>query len=207
MRDPSPTHEHASPGEPSRWVQRWSHLIAPQARVLDLACGSGRHLRWFAARGCVVTGIDRDADALHASAGIGELIVADLEGEAWPLAGRTFDAMVVTNYLWRERFAHLIACLAPGGMLICETFAIGNETVGKPSNPNFLLRRGELLERCEQLRVIAFEDGFLPGPARFVQRIVAMREDPGRVAPLRLPLSDPAASFTQVKSRDSEDLP
>jgi SAM-dependent methyltransferase len=185
---------HAS-ATPSDWVQRWSHLIAPGATVLDVACGSGRHVRWFEGRGCRVTGVDRDAAATAALAAIAEIIVADIEAAPWPLAGRSFDAVVVTNYLWRERLADVIASVAPGGVLIYETFAAGNETIGKPSNPKFLLRPGELLDAAAGLRVVAFEDGFEGGGAkrlpRFVQRIVAVREDPGETMPPRHAL-DPA---------------
>lgn len=169
-------------GEVSPWVQRWSHLIAPGATVLDVACGSGRHLRWFAGRGCRVTGVDRDAPALAPLHGIGEIIVADIENAPWPLPGRRFDAVIVTNYLWRELMPTLVASVAEGGVLIYETFAAGNETVGKPSNPKFLLGRGELLALAGDLRVIAFEDGFLEGPLRFAQRLVAVREAPGEAA-------------------------
>ena len=129
----------------STWVRRWSHLVAPGSTVLDVACGGGRHLRWFVQRGCRVTGVDRDAAALAALAETGaELIAADIEAGPWPFTGRGFDAVVVTNYLWRERMPDLLASLAPNGVLLYETFAAGNETVGKPSNPQFLLRPGEL---------------------------------------------------------------
>jgi hypothetical protein len=86
-----------------------------------------------------------------------------------------FAGIVVTHYLWRPLWTDLLACLQPGGVLIYETFAQGNESVGKPSNPDFLLRPGELLEVCQHLRVLAFEDGFCEAPERFVQRIVAVR--------------------------------
>ncbi len=106
--------------------------------------------------------------------------MADIENGPWPFAGRQFDAVVVTNYLWRPLLSTLLASLAPGGVLIYETFAQGNETVGKPSRPDFLLRPGELLEVCRALRVVAFEDGYQEGPAgqspRFIQRIAAVRE-------------------------------
>ena len=193
----------------SAWVQRWSHLVPAGASVLDVACGSGRHVRWFAQRGRRVTGVDRDAAAVAPLTSIAEIVVADIEGGPWPFGGRTFDAVVVTNYLWRERLPDLLASLAPGGALIYETFAAGNETVGKPSNPKFLLRPGELLEACAGLRVIAFEDGFEPAdknaPERFVQRIVAARESPSQTpAPRRFGLV-PGTPAAQVKSSDSED--
>jgi SAM-dependent methyltransferase len=168
--------------EPSVWVTRWAHLIAPNARVLDLASGSGRHARWLAARGCHVLAVDRDAEALASMASLQgiETLGADLEvdGAPWPLIDRTFDAVIVTNYLHRPLFGHLVDALAPGGVLIYETFAAGNETVGKPSNPAFLLKPGELLDAVRgTLRVIAFEDGYLDAPRpAYVQRICAVRE-------------------------------
>ena len=131
--------------ETSSWVRRWSHLVAPAASVLDVACGSGRHVRWFAQRGCRVTGVDRDALALQALEETAEAVVADIEHGPWPFAGRRFDAVVVTNYLWRDLLPTLVASVAEGGVLIYETFSAGNETVGRPSNPVFLLRPGELL--------------------------------------------------------------
>lgn len=179
---------------PSAWVQRWSHLVRPGGSVLDVACGHGRHMRWFAQRGHGVTGIDRSSEAVAAVAGLGTAIEADIENGPWPLlqagAPTTFDAVVVTNYLWRALFPVLLASIAPGGVLIYETFAAGNETVGKPSRPDFLLQPGELLQRCAGLRVVAYEDGYLPAPQRFVQRIAAVRpgaqSTPG--APARYPL-------------------
>ena len=155
-------------------MTRWAHLIAPQGSVLDVACGSGRHLRWLAAQGFAVTGVDRDAAALASLEGVGRVVTADIEGGPWPLAGACFDALVVTNYLWRPLWPALRASLADAGVLIYETFALGNEAFGKPSNPAFLLRPGELLEACRGLHVVAFEDGLLQAPARRVQRIVAV---------------------------------
>lgn len=165
---------------PSAWVQRWSHLVRPGGSVLDVACGHGRHLRWFAQRGHPVTGVDRSPEAITAVAPLGTAVLADIENGPWPLLQdgrpRSYDAVVVTNYLWRDLFPVLRQSLAPGGVLIYETFAAGNETVGRPSRPDFLLQAGELLRACADLRVVAYEDGFLTRPERFVQRIVAIRE-------------------------------
>lgn len=160
---------------PSPWVQRWSHLVPAGAPVLDVACGLGRHMRWFAGRGHPVTGVDRSPEAIAAVAPLGEALQADIEHGPWPFDGRRFGAVVVTNYLWRPLLASIVQAVAPGGVLIYETFAAGNETVGKPSRPDFLLRPGELLAACAGLRVVAYEDGFLEGPPRFVQRIAAVR--------------------------------
>jgi SAM-dependent methyltransferase len=155
-------------------VKRWAHLIAPQGSVLDVACGSGRHVRWLAAEGFAVTGVDRDAAALASLPDVARQIAADIESGPWPLAGERFDAVVVTNYLWRALWPALRASLADGGVLIVETFAQGNEAFGKPANPNFLLRPGELLEVCQGLQVVAYEDGVLDPPLRRVQRVVAV---------------------------------
>lgn len=167
---------------PSDWVCRWTHLIPDQRpggpRALDLACGSGRHTRWLVRQGCHVTAVDRDADALTTLADLAPMactVAADVEDGPWPLPGQTFDAVVVTNYLWRPLWPQILASLAPGGVLVYETFAHGNATVGKPSRPDFLLQPGELLQVCAGLRVVAYEDGFLPQPERYVQRICAVR--------------------------------
>ena len=163
---------------PSPWVQRWSHLVQPGGTVLDVACGMGRHLRWFSALKHPVVGVDRSSDAINSVANLGRAVCADIENGPWPFAGEQFAAVVVTNYLWRPLFPHLLASLAPGGVLIYETFGAGNETVGKPSRPDFLLQPGELLTICAGfpgLRVVAYEDGFLAEPDRFVQRVVAMQ--------------------------------
>jgi SAM-dependent methyltransferase len=168
---------------PSAWVQRWSHLVAVGGVVLDVACGQGRHAYWFYERNHPVALVDRAQAAIESiaiPAPACEAVVADIENGPWPFAGRQFAAVVVTNYLWRPLLPTLLASLAPGGVLIYETFTQGNESVGKPSRPDFLLRTGELLEVCKGLRVVAFEDGFqdaAPGRLpRFVQRIAAVRE-------------------------------
>lgn len=164
---------------PSPWIVRWCDLIVPGGSVLDVACGSGRHLRWLQARGHRVTGVDRSPEALASLAALAttgaEIVDADIEAGPWPFAGRTFDAVVVTNYLWRPRLADIVGAVASGGVLLYETFAAGNETVGRPSRPDFLLQPGELLSACNGLHVIAYENGFLDAPARFVQRIAAVR--------------------------------
>ncbi len=166
---------------PSPWIRRWSHLVPSGASVLDVACGHGRHMRWFAALGHPVVGVDRAQPALASLADLAarsavETICADIENGPWPLPGRRFGAVVVTNYLWRPLLPTLLDSLAAGGVLLYETFALGQQTVGKPSRPDFLLAPGELLQACAGLRVVAFEDGFVEQPPRFVQRIVAVRE-------------------------------
>jgi len=171
---PAASDAHAL-GQPSPWVVRWSHLVRPQGTVLDVACGRGRHMQWFAQRNHPVAGVDHALDALAFAAAHGRTVCADLENGPWPFAHEQFDALVVTNYLWRPLLLPLLRSLAPGGVLIYETFAQGNETVGKPSRPDFLLRPGELLGLCADLHIVGFEQGFLDSPARFVQRIAAVR--------------------------------
>ncbi len=168
---------------PSPWVQRWTPLIRRGGTVLDVACGSGRHLRSLSSQGFALTGVDRDEAALAPLRERGRIVVADIENGPWPLAGESFDAVIVTNYLWRPLLPVLVASVAEGGVLIYETFALGNETFGKPSNPAFLLRPGELLEACAALHVVAYEDGVLDAPLRRVQRIAA-RCAPAEFAPL-----------------------
>jgi SAM-dependent methyltransferase len=176
--------------EASAWVARFAPLV-PEGEVLDLACGSGRHARHFAALGHPVLALDRDAQALALAAGPGITTVqADLEGEGavsspcWPFPAGRFAGIVVTNYLHRPLLAALAASLRPDGLLIYETFAAGNEAFGKPSNPAFLLARGELLGFALRagLRVIAFEDGREDGPSHgakpaMLQRLCACGPD------------------------------
>lgn len=173
---------------PSDWIRRWSHLVPAGGKILDVACGKGRHTRWFFERNHDVTGIDKALEAIESVANLGQAIQADIEDGSWPLPGQRFAGVVVTNYLWRPLLPTLVASVAPGGVLLYETFAQGQETVGRPARPEFLLRPGELLQACQGLRVVAYEDGFLEDPARFVQRIAAVREPMSTSVPLRLPL-------------------
>ena len=145
--------------------------------MLDVACGVGRHARFFAATGRTVVGVDRDFAALASLAGIARVhpVCADLEGGPWPFVPGAFGAVVVTNYLHRPLFPSLRSALAPGGLLIYETFASGNERCGRPANPDFLLLPGELLRMAEGLRILAYEDCYTtrPKPA-LVQRVCAI---------------------------------
>ena len=173
----------------STWVARWSHLMPAGCSVLDVACGHGRHMRHFAELGHPVTGVDRNPEAVAAVAPLGEAICADIENGPWPFLNRSFGGVVVTNYLWRPLWPRILESLTPHGVLIYETFSIGNETVGKPSRPDFLLQQGELLNVCKDLRIVAFQEVFIAEPDRFVQRIVAVRETNGTQTPVRYPLS------------------
>ncbi len=165
---------------PSGWVQNHACLLPAGAAILDLAAGSGRHTRYFNGLGFRVTALDRDVSGLEELTAQGvEVFAADLEdGSRWPLGDRQFDGIVVTNYLHRPLFPRLAAALAPRGVLIYETFGRGNERFGQPSNPDFLLRPGELLEFAAEhgLQVLAYECGEFtePRPA-VIQRIVAQR--------------------------------
>jgi SAM-dependent methyltransferase len=163
---------------PSPWVQRFAPLIPRAGSVLDVACGLGRHARMLAGMGYRVTAADRNPETIAALAGIERITaqVIDLEGATWPYAAVRFQGVVVTNYLHRPHFQALINALGERGVLIYETFMTGNEALGTPSNPSFLLQPGELLERVRgQLTVIAFEQGRIerPKPA-VVQRICAV---------------------------------
>jgi len=154
---------------------QWAGLIASGAAVLDVAAGGGRHSRFLAGRGHKVTAVDRDISAIAADPAI-ESIQADLEdGSPWPLAGRRFGAIVVTNYLHRPLFPRLIDSLEAGGVLLYETFMEGNERFGRPTNPDFLLKEGELLDVVRgRLVVTAYEARLISEPKMaMVQRIAA----------------------------------
>jgi SAM-dependent methyltransferase len=181
---------NAGPGAPSRWVARWLPVVRPGGRVLDFASGTGRHARLAREAGLEVLAVDRDTTALASLEGTGiETRSEDLEHGRWSFAAERFDAIVVTNYLFRPRLDLLATLLAPGGIWLYETFADGNARYGRPASPAFLLRQGELARAAGRagLHLLAFEDGFLPAPrpAR-VQRAVAVR---GPFDPERVPLA------------------
>lgn len=191
-------HADTPPTPPSPWIQRWTHLLPPGSTVLDVACGAGRHLGWLQAHGLHATGVDRDAQALVLARlqGAGELLCADIENGPWPLQGRQFGAVVVTNYLWRPLWPALLESVAPGGVLLYETFAQGNAAFGKPARPDFLLAPGELLQVCAGWHIVAYEDGLLHDPDRRVQRIAALR--PGGAREPWPPLVDRTASGAAI---------
>jgi SAM-dependent methyltransferase len=171
---------HLNHSTPSPWVSHYASLIQKSGRVLDLACGGGRHTRLLAGSGYKVEAVDRDTAGLGELAALGGVHVrqADLEAGEWPYEQEKFSGVVVTNYLFRPRLPKLLAALADPGVLIYETFMIGNERYGKPSNPDFLLQSQELLEWARKggLSVVAFEEGYVdrPKPA-MVQRLCAVR--------------------------------
>ena len=180
--------EDCLPLPASDWVRRFAPLIVPGGTVLDLACGAGRHSRYLAGLGLGVLAVDKDEAALADLDGVPGVrtLQADLEDKAWPLGGRLFDAIVVTNYLWRPLFPMLLASMSEQGVLIYETFMVGNEAFGKPHNPAFLLRPGELLEVTgRRLVPVAFEQGEVASPRpAMVQRLCAVRHGPTRLCGL-----------------------
>lgn len=190
---------HNGPSHPSPWVTRFAGLVPEGGRVLDVACGSGRHARLFIGRGHPVTMVDVDISRVADLATETrtetrtEIIEADIEnGAPWPFAGREFAGIVVTNYLYRPLFPTLTASLAHGGVLIYETFAQGNERFGKPRNPDHLLRPGELLDAVRgTLQVVAYEFGTVrePRPAA-LGRLCAVKPANADAAPYPLDLSE-----------------
>lgn len=161
---------------PSGWVERFAHLVAPGGSVLDVACGHGRHTRYFLERGHPVVAVDIDPSALRPQPGL-EIIEADLEGAPWPLPGHTFAGVVVTNYMHRPLMPRLMESLAPGGVLLYATFGQGNERLGRPRNPDFLLAPGELLQAFPGLQVVAYEQGeFLTPKHAIRQRFCGVRQ-------------------------------
>jgi len=172
---------HEPPSNPSSWVTRFVSLIPPGLPVLDVACGNGRHTRFLLRCGYVVVAVDRDLSPIkdllddpHLTA-----IETDLEeGTPLPFLGEKFAGVVVTNYLFRPILDTLVELIACPGALIYETFAAGNERFGRPTRPDFLLQREELLELVRgRLRVVAFEDVVVHEPRlAAVQRIAAIRD-------------------------------
>ena len=162
--------------EPSPWILRFLSLARAGGTALDLAAGSGRHSQLLLARGYRVTAIDREPDAQPDTPGLRK-IRADLEdGSPWPLGGERFDLVVVTNYLHRPILPDIVGAVAPGGLLLYETFALGNERFGRPRNPAFLLRPGELAEVvADRLEILAFEDLELGEPRPAVIQHIAAR--------------------------------
>jgi SAM-dependent methyltransferase len=168
---------------------RFAPLIGRAARVLDLACGAGRHAKLLASTyGANVVAVDRDAAALQSLEHVANVQTRclNLEDDHWPLADEMFDCVIVTNYLWRPRFDDVLRLVAPDGVLLYETFAAGNEVFGKPSRPDFLLQPNELLARVRnRMQVVAFEQGQIEFPKRaVVQRISAV--GPARAWPITL---------------------
>ncbi|MDJ0684392.1 MAG: class I SAM-dependent methyltransferase [Alphaproteobacteria bacterium] len=181
MTDPKQVGPLAAPvsSKPLAWIVRDAETAPAGASVLDLACGGGRHGRAYLERGCAVTFVDIKLDGVadlrdrpHAT-----LIKADLESRPWPLEGRHFDRVVVANYLWRPLLPRIVASVAPGGALLYQTFARGNEAYGRPTNPDYLLQEDELAEACAPDLIVedAFH-GFVddPKPAK-IQRVLARR--------------------------------
>ncbi len=163
---------HAHSDQPSDWIVRFAPLITPGGAILDVAAGGGRHSRFFADRGHSVTAIDRDISLVSSTPNV-LAIKADLEdGSPLPVTGLRFDGIIVTNYLWRPLIPALRNHLTANGILLYETFAQGNQAFGRPSNPDFLLGRGELLELTLGLTIIAYEDGIVSG-SKVAQRICA----------------------------------
>jgi SAM-dependent methyltransferase len=166
---------------PSAWVVRWLPAANSGARLLDWACGSGRHSVLGFELGYQVLALDQQNSPLQAAYPTIDWRQTDLESGELPLeVNQLFDVIVVTNYLFRSRLNFLLQHLAPGGLLLYETFALGNEVFGRPKNPDFLLRPGELFAICERhhFHVLGYEDGVVDsadeGPAR-VQRVAARR--------------------------------
>lgn len=173
-----PPHVHLSLSDPSPWVMRFATLLPDGGMVLDVACGGGRHARALLERGHALTVVDKDTTYVGDLSGRAEILTADLEdGSPWPFAGRTFDGVVVTNYLYRPLFPALAAALRDGGVLVYETFARGNEQFGRPRNPAHLLEPGELLGAFPGLQVVAYETGIEDGRCgrKVVERICCVK--------------------------------
>jgi len=180
---PEPTSAHNAVSDVMPWVARWLAPLDRGASVLDLACGQGRHSLLAANAGHEVLAVDRNADALEGLTGKNALIetlCCDLEGAPWPFMNRRFDAIVVTNYLFRERLSLIPMLLAPSGRLIYATFGLGNEQYGRPANPDFLLASGELIRFAQRsgLVIVGFESGYTSAPKpAVIERVCALRSN------------------------------
>lgn len=183
----STCHDQQPPPDP--WISEHAGAIRPGVNVLDLACGSGRHGRFFLKKSCRVFFLDRDVQGVNdlSSEANAEVIEYDLEnGNPWPFPDRQFDAIVVTNYLYRPLMPHIIEALAPGGILLYKTFEVGNERYGRPTNPDFLLCKNELREVFgEALDVIDCRQQLERHPTRITQAIYAIKPVPGKQSAAR----------------------
>lgn len=176
---PSLAHQRLSPSD---WVGKYLAEIRPAGKVLDVACGDGRHANWLAAKGFRVSAVDRDRSPELSSAV--SFTLADIESAPWPYAEEQFDAVIVTNYLHRPLFGAIMESVGPAGLLIYETFATGNEKYGRPSRPEFLLHEGELLEVVRgKMTVIAYEHGYVEYPKPAIVQRLAARRSPARRLP------------------------
>ncbi len=171
LHDPSHSTRQASD-----WLKKWSHVLAPQSRILDLACGQGRHAMWLSSLKMDVLALDKDKLALEEIQKMGiNTLCADLENAPWPLKGERFDAVLVTNYLWRALWPELLESVKEGGFVIYETFCEGHQAYGRPTRADFLLQSGELLRVFKDFKVLGFEEGLLSEPMRYAQRIIAQK--------------------------------
>lgn len=183
--DPEILRTHLKITRPSGWIERFAHLVPrdgqSQGRVLDVAAGGGRHARFFRSLGNPVLAVDKNITALQdlADEDHAEILEIDLEdGKAWPFGVGEFAAIVVSNYLFRDHLDALIGSIEPGGVLLYETFARGNEVFNRPRNPDHLLRSGELLDLVRgRLQIVAYEHGIVgEEPAGVKQRICAIND-------------------------------
>lgn len=179
---PGDTHHAPLPVQVSAWVRRYAGLVTPGGKVLDVAAGGGRHARWLADAGFRVTAVDIDISALRnlpSGSGI-QVVRSDLERGGWPFADGVFDGIVVVNYLHRPHFDWLMRSLASGGVLMFDTFSAGHERHGRPTNPRFLLRPGELQSAFDpDLEIIGSEEGMESFPRPAVRQKICARRRPG----------------------------
>ena len=179
--DEKPANPPADAAAPSSWIARFAPMVPP-GRVLDVAAGKGRHSKLFLELGHPVLAIDRDIGGLRALTGTAgfEARVNDLEIGGDPMPAETFAAVVVANYLHRPLLPALVAAVAPGGWLLYETFAVGNEKFGRPSNPDYLLKPGELIEAVRgRLEIVAYENFEETAPRHAMRQRIAARRAAG----------------------------